>query len=153
MILDLSDCLKFLFMLINSSQWTNSNFLIQESCEYELSLLLFFPPRHCICTWYQFCSILFRWLNLTAIKRLVDTNTLKIGNSSFSEVKGHLQWHHLHIFNPCRRYWWSYLSHQVGTGDQMLLHKTVVGSMIKVCLICRFYFGSHCVNTLFMLYF
>ncbi|XP_008445325.1 UTP--glucose-1-phosphate uridylyltransferase-like isoform X2 [Cucumis melo] len=53
---------------------------------------------------YKFSDTRNLWLNLTAVKRLVDTNTLKIGNS-FSEV---------------------------GSSDQMLRQNTAVGSMIKV---------------------
>lgn len=35
---------------------------------------------------YQVYPLLFRWVNLTAVKRLVDTDTLKTENSSLSEV-------------------------------------------------------------------
>lgn len=44
------------------------------------------------------------WVNLTAIKRLVDTNTLKFGSSSFSKER---------------------------SSDQILSQRTAVGSMIK----------------------
>ncbi|KGN62263.1 UTP--glucose-1-phosphate uridylyltransferase isoform X2 [Cucumis sativus] len=53
---------------------------------------------------YKFSDTRNLWLNLTAVKRLVDTNTLKIGNS-FSEV---------------------------GSSDQMLRQNTAVRSMIKL---------------------
>lgn len=53
---------------------------------------------------FKFSDIRNLWVNLTATKRLVDTNTLKIGNSSFSED---------------------------GNSDQMLRQNTAVGSMIK----------------------
>ncbi|XP_038884595.1 UTP--glucose-1-phosphate uridylyltransferase-like [Benincasa hispida] len=54
---------------------------------------------------FKFSDTRSLWLNLTTIKRLVDTNTLKIETSSFSEV---------------------------GSSDkQLLLQKTAVGSMIK----------------------
>lgn len=80
---------------------SSSTYSTSESCQLADIAL---NSSHSPMDKFKFSDTRILWLNLTAIKRLVDTNTLKIGNSSFSEV---------------------------GTGDQMLLHKTVVGSMIK----------------------
>ena len=103
----------------NSSPWRSSNFLIRVTCKWSLSsclIVLTFKISQILDIFVN--AILYRWMNLKAVKKLVETDALNLENYPVSKVSklsfiegwhAKAQWNmftNLFLF-PESEWWWN----------------------------------------------